>query len=153
MLKLDEDFLKRMNAPQIDLDEEYKKALKNENFKEMVKELNLDEEILKKYTTNLMECANDYSNCKTCPNIMECKNKVRGYAYLPTNIDNHIEFGYKSCKYLNKLNGNNTTNNSPLEIHDTIFENIDSFSLFSLTSLVTFFSFFIRPPIILYILY
>lgn len=107
MLKLDEDFLKRMNAPQIDLDEEYKKALKNENFKEMVKELNLDEEILKKYTTNLMECANDYSNCKTCPNIMECKNKVRGYAYLPTNIDNHIEFGYKSCKYLNKLNEEN----------------------------------------------
>ena len=53
MLKLDEDFLKRMNAPQIDLDEEYKKALKNENFKEMVKELNLDEEILKKYTTNV----------------------------------------------------------------------------------------------------
>ena len=79
MLKLDEDFLKRMNAPQIDLDEEYKKALKNENFKEMVKELNLDEEILKKYTTNLMECANDYSNCKTCPNIMECKNKVKRY--------------------------------------------------------------------------
>ena len=107
MLKLDEDFLKRMNAPQIDLDEEYKKALKNENFKEMVKELNLDEEILKKYTTNLMECANDYSNCKTCPNIMECKNKVKGYAYLPTNIDNHIEFGYKSCKYLNKLNEEN----------------------------------------------
>ena len=107
MLKLDEEFLKRMNAPQIDLDEEYKKALKNENFKEMVKELDLDKEILKKYTTNLIECANDYSNCKSCPNIMECKNKVRGYAYLPTNIDNHIEFGYKSCKYLNKINEEN----------------------------------------------
>ena len=29
MLKLDEDFLKRMNAPQIDLDEEYKNILKS----------------------------------------------------------------------------------------------------------------------------
>ena len=56
-------------------------------------------------------------------------------------------------RYLNKLNGNNTINNSPSEIHDIIFENIDSFSLFSLTFLFIFFSFFIRPPIILYILY
>lgn len=107
MLKLDEDFLRRMNAPQIDLDEEYKKALKNADFKEMVSALKLKDDVLKKYTTNLLECTIEYSNCKKCPNIMECKNKVRGYAYLPTNIDDHIEFGYKSCKYLNKINEEN----------------------------------------------
>lgn len=112
MLKFDEVFLNNLNIKQIDLEEEYKKALKNENFKEMVEQLNLKNELLKKYTTNLLECTEEYSNCKNCQNLMECKNKVKGYAYLPSNIDGHIEFGYKSCKYLNKINEENKYNNN-----------------------------------------
>lgn len=107
MLKLDEEFLKRMNGPHIDLDDEYNKALKDPSFAKMVKELNISSEILKNYTTTLTECSYEYSNCLKCKNLMECQNKVKGYAYLPTNIDGHVEIGYKACKYLNKLKEEN----------------------------------------------
>lgn len=112
MFKLDEEFLKRMNAPQINLDEEYKKALKDENFKTMVKELNISENILKQNTTTLINCTNEYTNCMNCKNLMECKNKVKGYAYLPSNIDGHIEFGYIACKYLKQINDDNKYNDN-----------------------------------------
>lgn len=107
MLKFDEEFLKKLNAPKYDLDEEYKKALKNENFKKMVNELKISESILKQNTTTLIECTEEYVNCQNCKCLMECKNKVKGYAYLPFNADGHIEFGYKSCKYLNEINKDN----------------------------------------------
>lgn len=112
MFKLDEDFLKRMNAPQINLDEEYKRALKDESFKKMVNELKISENILKQNTTTLLSCTNEYTNCMNCKNLMECKNKVKGYAYLPTNIDGHIEFGYKACKYLKQINEDNKYNDN-----------------------------------------
>lgn len=112
MLKLDDDFLRRLNAPQFDLDEEYRKALKNDDFKKMVDELKLSNNILKQNTTTLNECSIEYSNCLNCKNLMECKNKVKGYSYLPTNIDGHIEFGYKSCKFLNKINEENKYNDN-----------------------------------------
>ncbi len=112
MLKIDDDFFKKMNAPQIDLDNEYKEALKNNDFKKMVSELKMSDEILKKYTTTLKECSLEYSNCQKCQNLMECKNKVRGYAYLPQNIDNHLEFGYRSCRYLNNQISENKYNDN-----------------------------------------
>ena len=107
MLKLDDDFFKKLNGPSIDLDEEYNHALKNPDFSKMVNELNLSSDLLKKYTTVLVECSNEYSNCQKCKNLMECKNKVKGYAYLPSNIDGHIEIGYKACAYFKKMREEN----------------------------------------------
>lgn len=107
MLKLDDDFFKKLNGPSIDLDEEYNHALKNHDFSKMVNELNLSSDLLKKYTTVLVECSNEYSNCQKCKNLMECKNKVKGYAYLPSNIDGHIEIGYKACAYFKKMREEN----------------------------------------------
>lgn len=107
MLKLDEEFLRKMNGPYIDLDDEYKKALKDPDFAKMVKELKISDNVLKNYTTTLIECSYEYSNCLKCKNLMECKNKVKGYAYLPINVDGHIEIGYKACKYLTKIREEN----------------------------------------------
>lgn len=112
MLKLDDDFLKRINAPIVDLDEEFKKALKDDSFKKMVNELKLSDNILKQNTSNLIECSYEYSNCLKCKNLLECKNKVKGYAYLPCNVDGHIEFGYRSCKFLNDINKENKYNDN-----------------------------------------
>lgn len=107
MLKLDDDFFKKLNGPSIDLDEEYNHALKNPDFSKMVNELTLSSDLLKKYTTVLVECSNEYSNCQKCKKLMECKNKVKGYAYLPSNIDGHIEIGYKACAYFKKMREEN----------------------------------------------
>ncbi len=107
MFKFDDEFLKKMNGPSIDLDDEYNNALKDVSFSKMVKELNMSSDVLKKYTSILSECAIEYSNCLNCKNINECKNKVKGYAYLPSKIDDHIEFGYTPCSYLKKIKFDN----------------------------------------------
>ena len=53
----------------IDLDTEYKNALKNSNFKEITKNLKLDESELKKYTSLLEESSLEYEHCKNCKNL------------------------------------------------------------------------------------
>lgn len=83
----------------IDLDSEYKEATKNLNFKAITKNLKLDENILKKYTSILNECSEEYSHCKNCKGLLECLNKVEGYCYLPVNVNGELNFSYIPCKY------------------------------------------------------
>lgn len=81
-----------------DLDLEYKNALKNPNFKEIVKSLNLSSDVLKKYTSLIEESSKEYEHCKNCQGLFNCLNKMEGYCYLPVNIGG-ISFTYKPCKY------------------------------------------------------
>lgn len=82
-----------------DLKESYKEALKDENFKKIVKSLKLKDSYLMDYTSIIEECACEYSNCLECKSLLECKNKVEGYCYIPINIDDNISFTYRPCKY------------------------------------------------------
>ena len=82
-----------------DLDAEYKNALKNENFKAITKNLKLSNDELKKYTSLLEESSVEYGHCKNCKNLLECKNKVEGFCYLPINNNGTLTFTYKACKY------------------------------------------------------
>lgn len=86
-----------------DLKKEYKEALKNEEFSTFVSKLKVDEEILMKYTSLLEESACEYSHCLKCKNIFECKNKTRGYAYLPKKEGKILVFSSKPCKYKEKM--------------------------------------------------
>jgi len=81
------------------LEKEYISALKKEEFKDLVSKLELPREILMKYTSLLEESSIEYNHCKNCKNILECKNKIEGYAYLPKISDNTLEFNYKACRY------------------------------------------------------
>lgn len=92
-----------INAHKTDLMVEYKKALKNQNFKAMVSKINLSENILMKYTSLLEESAEEYKNCCNCKNIVECKNKIEGFAYLPRIANETLLFEYKPCKYKKEL--------------------------------------------------
>lgn len=87
----------------LDLDKEYKEALKNPDFKVIVDKLKLSEDILKKYTSLLESSAKEFNNCCNCKNIASCKNKICGYAYLPRVVNGNLEFMYKPCKYQTKL--------------------------------------------------
>ena len=89
------------------LKDNYKKALKNEDFKDLVSKIKLSEEELMKYTSLLEESSCEYNHCKNCKNILECKNKLEGYAYLPKVVNNKLVFNYKACKYKEKLNTQN----------------------------------------------
>ena len=112
------------------LDEAYDEALKDDNFKEFVSKLKLKREKLKKYTSLLEESSKEYFNCKNCPGLEACQNKITGYAKLPKIIDDTLEFVYKPCKYKKKydkkenLYSSVTLFNVPKEIKEASFKNI-----------------------------
>ena len=86
-----------------DLKKNYDEALKNDNFKDLVSHLKLNREYLQNYTSSLEKSSIEYHNCQNCPSILECKNEIEGYAYLPIVKNNALIFKYKKCKYLKKL--------------------------------------------------
>lgn len=85
------------------LEKEFDNSLRDEKFKNLVKKINLPSEILMKYTSLLEESAIEYDNCINCKSIFECKNRSRGYAYLPSIEDERLIFRYKACKYQEKM--------------------------------------------------
>lgn len=85
------------------LEKEFILSLKDEKFSSLTSKLNLPREILMKYTSLLEESSIEYDNCKHCKNIMECKNKIEGYAYLPILKDNTLEFSYRACKFKKQI--------------------------------------------------
>ena len=68
------------------LNEAYDEALKNADFKEVVSKTKLKREILVQYTSTLEECAKEYGNCKKCPGINACKNKITPVFFLAWRI-------------------------------------------------------------------
>lgn len=85
------------------LEREFESSLKDERFKTLVKKINLPVETLMKYTSLLEESAFEYDNCQNCKNIFECKNKSKGYAYLPRVENDKLVFKFKACKYQEKI--------------------------------------------------
>ena len=122
--------INKENLNNIDLDIEYKEALKNTEFKQITKSLKIDDDELKKYTSLLEESSKEYKHCKNCKNLLDCKNKVEGYCYLPINNNGALTFVYKPCKYKEAMeNKNKHLNNikyfnTPEYVKDASFENI-----------------------------
>lgn len=80
----------------------FEEAKKDPCFKEMVDSINLSDDELMKHTSSIEESTLEYKNCKTCKNLLACKNAMAGYCYLPTVTDGKINFSYVACKYKNK---------------------------------------------------
>lgn len=112
------------------LDEAYDEALEKEGFKEFASKLKLKRTVLKKYTSLLEESFCEYSNCKNCPGLMACSNKINGYAKLPKINGDGLEFVYKPCRYKKKfdekekLYSSATYFNMPSEIKEASFKKI-----------------------------
>lgn len=87
---------------QSELEKSYNESLRDEEFKNFVDKIKLPSNTLMKYTSILESSKIEYFNCKKCKNLMECKNKVCGYAYLPKVRNDELEFNYKPCKYKEK---------------------------------------------------
>lgn len=82
----------------------FKEALKDKDFSAFVSKIKLNEKTLMKYTSQLQESFLEYQNCQNCKSILECKNKVKGYAYMPKVVNGQIEFNYTPCAFQKKLN-------------------------------------------------
>ena len=99
--------LEDMKYEKSDLDLEYKKAKENPNFKAVIKGLKMKDDELKKYTSLIEESAEEYSHCKECKSIHECKNKIEGCCYIPINYEENLTFTYMPCKYKKVLDKKN----------------------------------------------
>lgn len=82
---------------------DFLEASKDDDFQYLIKKIKLDSKILMKYTSNLEVSSKEYSNCRNCKNLLECKNKITGYAFLPNLNGKQITFNYQACKFQNKL--------------------------------------------------
>lgn len=82
---------------------EYKNATEDLEFKSFVDKLKLDSEELMKYTSQLQNSFTEYKNCLSCKSIHECKNPVKGYAYLPRVREGKLEFVYMPCAFQKKI--------------------------------------------------
>jgi primosomal protein DnaI len=85
------------------LKDEYIKSLKDDDFKELVSTISLTEDDLMKYTSKLQECSLEYSKCKHCKGLVECKNNIKGFILKPYASNHKLSFSYDICPYNEKL--------------------------------------------------
>lgn len=88
-----------IRANELELEQNYIKALENNSFKSMIKNLNLEDEVAKKYTSRLMDVLEEFENCKKCTGLCECKNSLKGYLLLARQNKRMIDFSYIMCNY------------------------------------------------------
>ena len=84
------------------LEDYFNEQLKNSEFKEIVNNINLKNEKLYSYTSRLIECSDEFKNCKNCKGLEECKNCVKGYKLTPEVINEKVDFSYTKCLYQEK---------------------------------------------------
>ncbi len=88
-------------------DVEYKNALKEDDYKALVKKLKINDEQAKKNTFKIKECLEELKNCKKCKSLYDCENNVKGYVYFPESSESNLVFSYIPCKYKKKANISN----------------------------------------------
>ena len=81
---------------------EYNEALKNDDYKTLIKKLKISEKEAKKNTIKLFDSLEELSHCKNCKSLYDCKNKVKGYVYFPESKESNLSFSYIPCKYKKK---------------------------------------------------
>lgn len=95
------DFSKK---DQIQLEQAYIDSLQNESFKEYVRDLNIEQKVLMKYTSMLEDASKEFYHCKDCKGLSMCQNEVLGYLLTPSLNENKktILFSYHACPYMQK---------------------------------------------------
>ena len=76
----------------------YMDACSNKDFYNYVSNLPIEENTLIKYTSTLEESFKEFENCKNCKSLSNCKNKIKGYKFVPEKTNNNITFSYTACE-------------------------------------------------------
>lgn len=123
--------LKQLQPNEMQLNNNFYEAIKDQKFAAFINKLKLPEDTLKKRTSLLQKSCEEYTNCANCKSLSECQNEIFGTAYLPKIYKGDISFEHKVCKYkkiqndkykhLKNINFINTTN----KLKEASFENIN----------------------------
>ena len=84
------------------LEDNFIKALKDENFVRVANSLNVSDEVKYRYTSNLKEVAKEIPICKSCKGLMFCPYDIKGVRLCANVENNTIKFVYKNCPYKDK---------------------------------------------------
>lgn len=90
----------------------YDEACSDQEFRRLVKTVDVKDEIAMKYTTSLQNTVYELKNCKNCSGLIYCKNRLEGHVIYPEKYDNQIIFSYIPCKYAKKEREQENTKNS-----------------------------------------
>ena len=110
----------------ISLKNNYIKSLENDKFNYLIKKYDVPLELGQKYTSLLMDSAEEVYNCRKCDGLFECKNKVNGHCMVPIVSEKIINFSYDICKYAKevKYRDNLTIFDVPKSIKEASMKNI-----------------------------
>lgn len=107
------------------LNDKYNELKNNPDFITLINKFKISETEIKNNLSSLEDTLNELHNCKKCPGLSECKNKIKGYVYYPENKESFLCFGYAKCKklkeYENILNEKDENN----EIKNARMKDID----------------------------
>ena len=81
------------------LKQAYMDACSNPKFKEYVDSINLKDDILGKYTSQLEDVLKEHEHCLSCPSLKDCKNSVRGHFLEAIVEESGLNFAYLPCHY------------------------------------------------------
>lgn len=81
------------------LKDSFTEACQNKEFKKLVKRLDVNEEVAMKYTSSLEDTIKELGNCKNCPGLPHCENRLNGHVMFPEAKEKQIIFSYAPCKY------------------------------------------------------
>ena len=135
------------------LEKNFIKALKNQDFVKVVNSLDIDDNIKYRYTSSLMDVANNLSTCSKCKGLSSCPYELKGlvkYAYVEDNV---IKFAYKKCPFKEKNDIDNDyqknvfANKIPEEIKEASFKGIykdDSNRLEAIKAIKKFYDDFLK---------
>ena len=85
------------------LEDSYKEACKDQQFKRLIKTIEVDNDTAMKYTSSLQNTVCELNNCADCPGLIYCKNRLEGHVLYPEKKDNRILFLYAPCKYQKEM--------------------------------------------------
>lgn len=112
------------------LEDNFVKALHDPNFVKVVNTLNIKDEIKYRYTSQLMEIANNISICANCKGLNKCPYDIKGLYKMAIVDGEIIRFVYRKCPFKEKYDieksylSNIYTYKMPKEISEASFRKI-----------------------------
>ena len=112
------------------LTQSFQDACADSSFKKYVYDLNIPEEIMMRYTSQLEDAFFEFKNCSKCWKLDNCPNKIKGYRLVPSQDKNIISFSYDQCAKLEKKEMEDAYKNNldlydmPKDIREASFKNI-----------------------------
>ena len=84
---------------QSELEKNFKEACNNQQFRRLLKTIEVTDDIAMKYTSSLEETVEELNHCSNCPGLIDCQNRFEGHVLYPEKKGKQIVFAYTPCKY------------------------------------------------------